>query len=321
MAFKLEQERIVLVLAVLLFAAFSFTVNNFLSPDNLLKLIRDVSVLGILALGMAVVVVGRGVDLSMISIMAISVAWSFSLVSSGSTTLGAVAAGFLFAVAMSLLTGFLVAYIEIPSLFATLAMGTFIYGIGHSQLVTADAVYMPAQFALAHAGSGRVAGIPTPVVLFGLACASIALVLRLTKAGRFFYAIGDNLAAARITGIPVRPMLLLQYVISGGMAFVAGIVSATSVSSMNTRIVNSTLVYDVILVVVLGGVGLSGGKGGVRNVVVGTLLIGILLNGMTILNIPYTIQNIIKSLILLAAIIADGILNPRDEQTAQQGDI
>ncbi|QCP54319.1 ABC transporter permease [Trinickia violacea] len=321
MTFKLEQERIVLVLALLLFAAFSLTVNNFLSPDNLLKLIRDVSVLGILALGMAVVVVGRGVDLSMISIMAISVAWSFNLVSSGWATLGAVGAGFLVAVTMSLLTGFLVAYIEIPSLFATLAMGTFIYGIGHSQLVSADAVYMPANFALAQAGNGRVAGIPMPVVLFGLACALIALVLRFTKMGRFFYALGDNLLAARITGIPVRPMLLLQYVMSGAMAFVAGIVAATSVSSMNTRIVNSTLIYDVILVVVLGGVGLSGGKGGVRNVIVGTLLIGILLNGMTILDVPYTIQNIIKSLILLAAIIADGILNPRDEQTAQQGDI
>jgi ribose transport system permease protein len=278
-------------------------------------------VLGILALGMAVVVVGRGVDLSMIAIMAISVAWSFSLVSSGWSTAGALAAGFAFAICMSLITGFLVAYVEIPSLFATLAMGTFIYGIGHSQLVPADAVYMPANFALAHAGNGRLAGVPAPVVLFAVACAAIALVLRYTKAGRFFYAIGDNLLSARITGIPVRPMLLLQYVISGSMAFVAGIVAATAVSSMNTRVVNSTLIYDVILVVVLGGVGLSGGKGGVRNVIVGTLLIGILLNGMTILDVPYTIQNIIKSLILLAAIVADGFLNPRDEQTAQQGDI
>ena len=90
---------------------------------------------------------------------------------------------------------------------------------------------------------------------------------------------------------------------------------------MNTRIVTSNLVYDIILVVVLGGVGLSGGKGGVRNVVVGTLLIGILLNGMTIMDIQYTVQNLIKSSILLIAIIVDSFVNPRDEQTAQQGDI
>jgi ribose transport system permease protein len=73
--------------------------------------------------------------------------------------------------------------------------------------------------------------------------------------------------------------------------------------------------------VVLGGIGLSGGKGGVRNVIVGTLLIGVFLNGMTIMNVQYTVQNVIKGVILLTAIVIDTILNPRDEQTAQQGDI
>jgi ribose transport system permease protein len=90
---------------------------------------------------------------------------------------------------------------------------------------------------------------------------------------------------------------------------------------MNTRLALSTYVYDVILVVVLGGIGLSGGKGGVRNVIVGTLLIGVFLNGMTIMNVQYTVQNVIKGVILLTAIVIDTILNPRDEQTAQQGDI
>jgi ribose transport system permease protein len=90
---------------------------------------------------------------------------------------------------------------------------------------------------------------------------------------------------------------------------------------MNTRMANSTMVYDVILVVVLGGVVLSGGRGGVVNVIVGTLLIGILLNGMTILNISHSIQNLLKGVILLVAIMIDSYLNPRDEQTSQQGDI
>ena len=81
------------------------------------------------------------------------------------------------------------------------------------------------------------------------------------------------------------------------------------------------MLYDVILVVVLGGISLSGGKGGVRNVVVGTLLIGTLLNGMTAMNIAYDEQSVIKSIILLIAIVVDSVVNPRDEQTAQQGDI
>ena len=99
------------------------------------------------------------------------------------------------------------------------------------------------------------------------------------------------------------------------------VVTSTSAQAMNTRVVNSNMIYDVILVVVLGGVGLSGGRGNVRNVIVGTLLIGVLMNGMTIMDIQYTVQNVIKSLILLLAIVADSILNPRDEQTGQQGDI
>jgi ribose transport system permease protein len=147
------------------------------------------------------------------------------------------------------------------------------------------------------------------------------LLLRYTKPGRFIYAMGDNYAAARVGGVPVRPVLVFQYLLAGLIAYVAGVITATSVAAMNTRIVTSNLVYDVILVVVLGGVGLSGGKGGVRNVVVGTLLIGILLNGMTIMDIQYTVQNLIKSSILLIAIIVDSVMNPRDEQTAQQGDI
>ena len=87
---------------------------------------------------------------------------------------------------------------------------------------------------------------------------------------------------------------------------------------MSTRVYNSTMIYDVLLVVVLGGIGLSGGRGGVRNVLVGTLLVGVLLNGMTILDIPYTTQNLIKSVILLLAIMVDSFINPRDEQTSQQ---
>ena len=170
-------------------------------------------------------------------------------------------------------------------------------------------------------GQGKLFGVPMPIIVAAVMALVVYLFLRFTKFGTFVYAIGDNLAAARIGGVAVRPMLVLQYVLAGGIAFIAGIITATSVEAMNTRIVNSNMIYDVILVVVLGGVGLSGGKGSVRNVIVGTLLIGVLMNGMTIMDIQYTVQNVVKSLILLLAIVVDSIVNPRDEQTGQQGDI
>ena len=163
--------------------------------------------------------------------------------------------------------------------------------------------------------------IPMPVIFFIVILALTALFLKFTRPGQQIYAIGDNLEASRIVGIPVRPIIVLQYTLSALIGYIAGIISAVSVASVNVHQVTGTLIYDVILVVVIGGISLSGGRGGIRNVVVGTLLIGVLWNGMTIMDIQYVLQNIIKGCILLIAIIIDSLMNPRDEQTAQQGDI
>lgn len=320
---RMNQEKIVFLLTVILVVIFSLTLKNFLSPDNLLTLMRSVAVLGILGLGMLIVVLGRGIDLSLVANMAISVAWAMQLVSEGVPVFGALTIGLLFAIGMAFVTGILVAYAEIPPLFATLAMATFIYGFGRAHLIVGtDVVYMPSNMGwVVSLGQGKLLGVPLPIIVALLMALIVYLFLRYTKIGNFVYAIGDNLAASRISGIAVRPILVLQYVLSGAIACVAGVITATSVQAMNTRIVNSNMIYDVILVVVLGGVGLSGGRGNVRNVIVGTLLIGVLMNGMTIMDIQYTVQNVIKSLILLLAIVVDSIVNPRDEQTGQQGDI
>lgn len=319
----LNQERIVFLLTVALVIAFAALLPNFLDRGNLLSLVRSVAVLGVLGLGMLIVVLGRGIDLSLVAIMAISVAWSMQLIHQGLPVYAALALGLVFAVGIAFFTGILVAYAEIPPLFATLAMSTFVYGFGRAHLITGtDVVYMPQNMGwIVGLGQGKLIGIPMPIVVAALAAFVIFLFLRFTKLGSYVYAIGDNLAASRISGISVRPMLVLQYVLAGVIAFVAGVLTATSVEAMNTRIVNSNMIYDVILVVVLGGVGLSGGRGNVRNVIVGTLLIGVLMNGMTIMDIQYTVQNVIKSLILLLAIVIDSVVNPRDEQTGQQGDI
>ncbi len=319
----LSQERIVFFLTVLLFAVFAFILPNFLSAPNMLSLLRSVAVLGILGVGMLVVVLGRGIDLSMVAIMAISVAWALQLKNTGSSLGVALLLGLGFAILMSLVSGVLIAYAEIPPLFATLAMAAVVYGFGRAKLIAGtDVVYMPENIGwIQYLGQGYLLGIPVPIIIAALVFLCIWAFLYWTKPGRFIYSIGDNAAAARITAIPVRPILVLQYVISGVIAFIAGLVTATSVAAMNTRVVNSNMIYDVILVVVLGGVGLSGGRGNVKNVLIGTLLIGVLVNGMTIMDVQYTIQNVIKSLILLAAVIADSVLNPRDEQTGQQGDI
>lgn len=316
------QEVIVFAIFLAVFSAFSLTLNGFFSFANILSLLQNVAILGVLGIAMGLVIIGRGIDLAIVAIMAMTMAWSINLINLGYAPLVAIGAGFALALMLGAIQGLLIAYVEIPAIFATLAMGTAVYGFGRIALVEQDMSHLGGDVGwLRGIGSGAVLGIPTPVILLALLASLATVLLQYTKIGVFIRGMGDNPLRARIAGMPVRPLTVLQYVMSSGIGFLAGLIMAMLVGSMNTRIVNSTMVYDVILIVVLGGIGLSGGKGGVRNVIVGTLLIGTLLNGMTIMDMPYTFQNIVKGMILLIAILADSLVNPRDEQTSQQGDI
>jgi len=316
-----NQERIVLVVAVFIFGAAVLALPGFFTADNLISIVRSIAVLGILALGMAMVIIGRGIDLSMVAVMAMSIAWYLQLLGDGMPDHQALTLVLGGVVVIGLLNGILVAYAEVPAIFVTLASGSFVFGYVRSQLITSDAVPVPGGHWIELLGGLRFVGIPVEVYLFAVLSAAVFLFLRFTKWGRYVYYAGDNPVAARNIGIPVRPMLVLHYVLSALIAFVAGLLTAASLHSINTRVVNSTLLYDIVLVAVIGGIGLAGGKGGVRNVLVGAALIGIMLNAMTIIDISLLYQNLIKSTILLFAVIVDGLLNPRDEQTAQQGDI
>jgi ribose transport system permease protein len=319
---RFNQERIVLVLTLALFISFCLTLNQFATAGNLISLLQSVAILGVLGVGMAFVIIGRGIDLAMVTVMAISVAWMFNEINRGLSIAAAFGLGIGLAALVGVANGVLVAYFEIPAIFTTLAMATLLYGLGRFLLIDSDAVFLGDQLnTFKTIGAGYVWGIPASIIWAAVIALFCFVVLRYTKFGRYIYAMGDNPLAARITGIPVRPMIVLQYVASALIAFAAGLILSATVSSMNTRLANSTMIYDVILVVVIGGIGLSGGKGGIRNVIIGTLLVGTLINGMTMLDLSYTEQKIIKSLILLVAVVVDSIVNPRDEQTAQQGDI
>jgi ribose transport system permease protein len=318
---NLNQERIVLIITVLIFIAASVGLTGFLKPANLIAIVRSISVLGILALGMGIVIIGRGIDLSMVAIMAMSTASYLQLLSLGYNDQLAFTLVILGVLAIGGLNGFLAAYADVPPIFVTLASGLFVFGYVRSQIITADAVNVPAGHWLDSLGQFRIISIPIDIFIFAGLCFASFLFLRFTKWGRYVYFAGDNPVAARIAGIPVRPMEVLRYVLSALFSFIAGLLTAAGLQSISTRVVNSNLLYDVVLVTVIGGIGLAGGKGGVRNVIIGAVLIGLLLNTMTIVGIPFLFQNLIKAIILLVAIIFDGVLNPRDEQTAQQGDL
>ena len=323
-----NQELIILIVTVVIFAGFSIFLDKFFSTGNLLTLMRSVSILGILSIAMAVVVISKGIDLSLIATLAVGTALA-SVLSSADVLpsidlpfVYAVLLGFLFTAILCAITGTLVAYWDMASVFVTLAMAGVIYGLGRTLFIGDELNYLPEDAAwLEYLGRGQLLGVPMPIVCFLSLAFIMHLVLTKTTFGKFVYSIGDSGLAARTAGVPVRPILVIIFIIAGVVAYFAGLLTAGAISSINTRMVSGSMIYDVLLVVVVGGIGLSGGKGGMHNVILGTLLIGTLLNGMVIMDISFIVQNLIKGIILLLAIMTDTILNPRDEQTTQQGDI
>ncbi|HEU5094462.1 MAG TPA: ABC transporter permease [Reyranella sp.] len=319
---KPSQEQIVLLITLVLLVVFSLTLSGFAAVSNLLNLVRSISILGILGLGMGLIVISRGIDLSEVAIMAGS--WSVALINiqHGMPVFWAVVTALVIAVLIGVANGVMVAFVEAPALFVTLAAGFVIYGAAFwyapSWVVYApkpeDAPY------LLYLGHNRLFGIPVPIIVFALAAVGMHLFLSRTSTGRFIYSQGDNPEAARLTGIALRPLIVLEYVLVALLAWLAGLVWIGTTGSMQMGIVQGTYIFDVILVVVLGGISLVGGRGGVFSVVVGCALIGTLFNAFTIMDINSEVQNIIKGLVLLGAIILDNWLHPRDEETARQGE-
>ena len=171
---SLNQEQMVLAISGALFVIFSLTLDSFFQVSNLVSLLQNVSMLGILAIGMAGVVIGRGIDLTMVAVMVFSTGWSFVLFTGGMQIELALLLGLLLALAIGTVTGILVAYVEIPDIFATLAMATVITGLGRFALVPSDNIFISGDVGwLASLGTGSVAALPMPVVLFlVVACAA-----------------------------------------------------------------------------------------------------------------------------------------------------
>lgn len=317
---KPSQEQIVLFITIALLIVFGLTLNGFATLSNLLNLLRSISILGVLGLGMGLIVISRGIDLSEVAIMAGSWAIALNEMQQGMPIGLACLVALGLALMIGIGNGIMVAFVEAPALFVTLAAGFVIYGLAF-WFAPAWVVYAPKDApALMFAGAGHLFGAPVPIFVFAAAALLMHLFLSKTTIGRFIYAQGDNPEAARLSGIALRPLIVLEHVLVALLAFVAGLVWIGTTGSMQMAITQGTMIFDVVLVVVIGGISLVGGRGSVFSVVAGCVLIGTLLNAFTIMDVNSEVQNIIKGIVLLAAIILDNWLHPRDEETARQGD-
>jgi ribose transport system permease protein len=308
-------------MCAILIVLFSVFLKGFLSLGNFFALARNISILGILALGMAVVVIGRGLDLSQVASFAASTAIAIILMNSGYATPVALLVGFLMAVAIGVINGFLISVVEMPPLLTTLASSLAVLGLTRTTAVQHYVVYLSkGHDDFLRIGGNIWGGVPVPILIFLATAIVVHLFLSRTVLGRFVYAHGDNPDAARLTGLPTRPLTMMEYGLCAAVGYVGGVVMISETALMHLQVAESTLIFDVIMVVVLGGVSLVGGRGNVMSVVAGTLLIGVLLNGMTIMDMDVQTQNIIKGIVLLIAIVLDSWLHPRDEETSKQGD-
>ena len=317
---KPNQEQIVLLITIVLLIGFGLTLHGFATLTNLLNLLRSISILGILGLGMGLIVISRGIDLSEVAIMAGSWAIGLIEIQKGLPIGWACLVALGLAISIGVVNGVMVAFVEAPALFVTLAAGFVIYGLAFA-FAPAWVVYAPTDApALMYLGGGQLFGVPVPIFVFAGAAIVMHLFLSKTSIGRFIYAQGDNPEAARLSGVALRPLIVLEHVLVALLAWIAGLVWIGTTGSMQMAITQGTMIFDVVLVVVIGGISLVGGRGGVFSVVVGCVLIGILLNAFTIMDVNSEVQNIIKGIVLLAAIVLDNWLHPRDEETARQGD-
>ena len=318
---KPSQAVAVFGITIVVFVAFGVALNGFFTIGNLFSLARNISILGVLALGMAIVVIARGLDLSQVASMASTTAIAILLMNAGWATPLALLAGLLLALFVGALNGWMVSVVEMPPLLTTLASGLAVLGITRSAAVQHFVVNLgPGHEDFLRLGGNLPGGIPVPLLVLAVTALCVHLFLSRTVLGRFIYAHGDNPDAARLSGLPTRPLTMLEYALCAGIGYVGGVVMIAQTALMHLQVVESTLIFDVILVVVLGGVSLAGGRGNVLSVLVGTLLIGVLLNGMTIMDLDVQTQNIVKGVVLLVAIVLDSILHPHDEETSKQGD-
>ena len=301
-----------LIILFLLVVAFTIVTPDFLTVNNLINILRQYSVLMILAVGQTLVIVSRGIDLSVASNAALSgsvmgVAYAYWAWPEPASLLVGLAAG----VAVGAFNGFVITRLDVPDFIATL--GTFVAVRGIALLVT-DGLPVPdferavegrtLPSTISTLGVGSVLGMPL-IAVVALVCALIGgFILARTKLGRSAYAIGGNTEAARMSGIKVERSKMWIYVVSGLLAAVGGFMLTGRQASANA-LMGEGLELQSIAAVVIGGTNLFGGEGRMSGTVIGVLIIGVLSNGLSIAGVAEFWQRVVNGLIIVAVVALD----------------
>lgn len=287
---------------LILSAALALLSDAFLSPSNLLNVLRQASLIFLLASGVTLVILAAGLDLSIGANVALSACMTATIIKlTGSISLG-IATGLACGIVIGLLNGVLITALRLPPFIATYGMLWVLHGVTYWYMA-GDTIYdfPPAFRAL---GSGYALGIPVPVYLMLACLVAGGLFTRYTTYGHEIYAIGANTEVARLSGIPVRNRLNLVYTLSGAMAGLASIVYLARLNSAEADI-GEPLMLPAIAAVLIGGTSLFGGVGSLSGTLVGALFLTLVLNGMNLLTVGANWQPLVTGVIVIVAALID----------------
>jgi ribose transport system permease protein len=285
---------------ILLIIFFSVSADYFLSWSNMVNIARQVSMIAIMAFGATVVIISGGIDLSVGAIMGFSGVFTAALMMNyGMPVWICVTGGILAGGVLGFFNGTVITMLKIPSFIATLAMLNIARGLMY--LYTDAKPIYGLSDGFNKIGTGYLGPIPIPVILMLLVFAIFTVLMRKTKVGRYAFSIGGNAEVARLSGINIKRYMKSFYVISGLMAGFAGVILTARMGSGEPN-AGLGLELDVIAAVVLGGTSLSGGKGTMLGTLCGTLVMGVLDNGLAMMQVPPFAQMVCTGGIILIAV-------------------
>ena len=296
------------VILVLLWVFLSITADNFLDVTNAKNILRQISVIGIVAAAATLVMVGGGLDLSVGGVAAISGVCAALLSVHGLGMELAMVLGALVGVGVGLVNGILIVNVGLNPVIATL--GTLYVSRGVANLLSDGLPIYDVPLDWSRLGTGTTFSLPTPAVILAIVVAVLWSVQRFTLLGKYTVAIGSNFEAARLAGIPVNRVRVALYVISGAAAGIGGIV-LSSILNSGQPTAGAGLEFDVIVAAILGGTSLTGGQGSVFGTLIGALIVGTLNNGLNLLGVQSFWQTIVQGLILVGAVALDALVQKR----------
>lgn len=291
------------VLILLVICVFATILSpSFLSVTNLFNVFKQITVAGIVGCGMTFVILTGGIDLSVGSILGLSGVLASGVLASTGNTAVAVAVSLTVGIACGAVNGFFVSVCGIPPFISTLGMMTLLRGV---ILVYTKGSPIPIRSdAYKFFGKGSIAGIPVPVIILIIVFLLAHYILTQTSYGRSVYAVGGNREAARLSGIRVKTSEFLVYTLNGLMCGMAGLILTARLGSAQSTS-GTGIEMDAIAAVILGGTSLSGGVGFVLPTVVGAMIMGIIDNILTLMNVNPHATNIVKGAVILIAVLVD----------------